>query len=257
MAGQYGSSRQGIAQGLAIGQSQQGLSNSLANLYGNAYESDQNRGVQTRGQDLTYNLGMTNAANNRYGIDQNYSMGLINDKTNQRGQSLNYDVGMANANNNRYGIDINAESNRYNTNVNAGTTMRGQDLNYGLGTAQNVTAQRGQDLNYGLGTQQNDTTRMLGLGTLDNNRYATDANFYTQQRGQDQSGAALGAALYGQGTQGAWDPLKSANGIYGNYTGFGNTTTNGDNGGSNWQSILGGLGAGAQFGVNQGWWGSK
>lgn len=32
--------------------------------------------------------------------------------------------------------------------------------------------------------------------------YAQDQNFYTQQRGQDQSGVALGASLYGQGNTG-------------------------------------------------------
>ncbi|MDQ5882453.1 MAG: hypothetical protein QG616_2285, partial [Pseudomonadota bacterium] len=36
-AGGYGGSRQGIAQGLAIGMSNQGVSNALGNLYGQAY----------------------------------------------------------------------------------------------------------------------------------------------------------------------------------------------------------------------------
>lgn len=40
-AGGYGGSRQGIAQGLAIGQTNQGITNSLAGLYGNAYATDQ------------------------------------------------------------------------------------------------------------------------------------------------------------------------------------------------------------------------
>ena len=41
--GAYGGSRHGVMQGLAIGQTNLGLGNALANLYGNAYESDQNR----------------------------------------------------------------------------------------------------------------------------------------------------------------------------------------------------------------------
>lgn len=45
-AGGFGGSRQGVAQGLAIGQTNQGISNALAGLYGNAYESDQNRATQ-------------------------------------------------------------------------------------------------------------------------------------------------------------------------------------------------------------------
>jgi hypothetical protein len=46
MAGGFGGSRQGIAQGLAIGQTNQDLSNSLAGLYGNAYQFDQGIAAQ-------------------------------------------------------------------------------------------------------------------------------------------------------------------------------------------------------------------
>jgi len=54
-AGGYGGSRQGIAQGLAIGQTNQDLSNALAGLYGQQYQNDQNLG-----------LGYTQAMNNFY-----------------------------------------------------------------------------------------------------------------------------------------------------------------------------------------------
>ena len=46
-AGGFGGSRHGIAQGLAIGNTNQGLSNSLANLYGNAYAQDQQIAAQS------------------------------------------------------------------------------------------------------------------------------------------------------------------------------------------------------------------
>jgi hypothetical protein len=45
-AGGYGGSRQGIAEGIALGDMQQGLANSLANLYGQSYESEQGRNLQ-------------------------------------------------------------------------------------------------------------------------------------------------------------------------------------------------------------------
>jgi len=51
-AGGYGGSRQGIAEGIALGDTQQGLTNATANLYGNAYGQDQNFYTQQRGQDL-------------------------------------------------------------------------------------------------------------------------------------------------------------------------------------------------------------
>jgi hypothetical protein len=63
----------------------------------------------------------------------------------------------------------------------------------------------------------------------------------------------LGASLYGQGVNGPWNPIQSANGILAPYAGNGTTTTS-SGGGNNWQSILGGLGAGAQFAQNQKWW---
>lgn len=48
-AGGYGGSRQGIAQGLAIGQTNQGITNSLANLYGTNYQQDQNNDIARTG----------------------------------------------------------------------------------------------------------------------------------------------------------------------------------------------------------------
>lgn len=42
----------------------------------------------------------------------------------------------------------------------------------------------------------------LARSQLYNNAYGQDQNFYTQQRGQDQSGMQLGANLYGMGNTG-------------------------------------------------------
>jgi hypothetical protein len=84
-------------------------------------------------------------------------------------------------------------------------------------------------------------------------RYGMDQNFYTAQRGQDQTGAALGGTLYGLGSQAPWTGINNANGVYGNYTGFGNNTTSQQSGGG-WQGAIGGAIAGAQMGRNAGWW---
>jgi hypothetical protein len=54
MAGGIGGSRQGIAEGNAIGQTMQGVSNSLAGLYGNAYNQDRGFDMQQRGQDQSF-----------------------------------------------------------------------------------------------------------------------------------------------------------------------------------------------------------
>jgi len=49
-AGGFGGSRQGIAEGIALGDLNQGITNSLANLYGQSYESQQNRDLQRQMQ---------------------------------------------------------------------------------------------------------------------------------------------------------------------------------------------------------------
>jgi hypothetical protein len=60
-AGGYGGSRQGIAEGLAIGETNKGITDSLSNLYGNAY-----------GQNQQYNLGLGNLALGNQGQNYNF-----------------------------------------------------------------------------------------------------------------------------------------------------------------------------------------
>lgn len=61
-AGQYGGTRQGIAQGVAIGNAQTGLNNSIANLYNNAYQQAQNNMYGTANN--MAGLGLSNAQQN-------------------------------------------------------------------------------------------------------------------------------------------------------------------------------------------------
>ena len=64
--GGLGGARQGIAQGLAIGQSQAGLAGALANLGGNAYEGDMNRALNGQGQRLNFFNAQGNQDIQRY-----------------------------------------------------------------------------------------------------------------------------------------------------------------------------------------------
>lgn len=92
-AGGYGGSRQGIAQGLAIGQTNQGITNSLAGLYGNAYEGDQTRqnqaamnaaslanqrAIAEMQNATTHELGLGNLALGNKQADNSYNLGLGN-----------------------------------------------------------------------------------------------------------------------------------------------------------------------------------
>lgn len=70
-AGGFGGSRQGIAQGLAIGQTNQALGNSLANLNFNAWNQDQQNALQRQQIDNSYALGNKS-------LDNSYNLGLGN-----------------------------------------------------------------------------------------------------------------------------------------------------------------------------------
>lgn len=61
-SGQYGGSRQGIAEGLAMSDANQQLTNAASNIRSSAYESAQNRQGQAAGN--LANLGIGNATNN-------------------------------------------------------------------------------------------------------------------------------------------------------------------------------------------------
>jgi hypothetical protein len=56
--GGLGGSRQGIAQGLAIGQAGTGLANALAQSHYGQFNQDQNRNLQAYGMNQNYNLGL-------------------------------------------------------------------------------------------------------------------------------------------------------------------------------------------------------
>lgn len=76
--GGYGGQRDAIAQGLAVGDSQNGLASALAGLYNNDYQQQMGRNLSQYGLDQNYALGGLNSA-------RNYALG-------NQGQMLNYDT---------------------------------------------------------------------------------------------------------------------------------------------------------------------
>jgi len=59
-AGGFGGSRHGVVEANALKDVNQGLSNSLANLYGSDWTNQQNRNLQQQSINNSYNLGMAN-----------------------------------------------------------------------------------------------------------------------------------------------------------------------------------------------------
>lgn len=105
-AGGFGGSRQGIAEGKAIGESNEGLANALANLYGTDWTNQQNRDLQKYGID-------TSANTQRYGIDTNAALTKQQLSNQLLGINNQYDLGLRGDATQRYGIDTGAGTSRY------------------------------------------------------------------------------------------------------------------------------------------------
>lgn len=108
--GGYGGSRQGIAQGIAIGQTNQGVANSLASLYGNAYTADQANQTQQNIANGQLGLGYFNGQTTR-------DLGFGNLQNQATANAQNYQLGLG-------GLQNTATAN----NQNFYTAQRGQDL---------------------------------------------------------------------------------------------------------------------------------
>lgn len=103
-AGMYGSSRQGIAEGQAMGNAQTGLNSALAGLYSNAYGQDQQYDLGLRSNDLGFanldaNINNSNFSNQMQGANfglsvydrmNGYGLQDITNATNMQNTPINY-----------------------------------------------------------------------------------------------------------------------------------------------------------------------
>lgn len=108
-AGGFGDARHGVAEGLAIGRTNDALTNALANLYGTDYQKSMDRNASMAQAEMQNKLGYAGLDTQRYGIDQNtgtqrYGMDLSNG-TQRYGIDQQYALGQTNATNNRYATD--------------------------------------------------------------------------------------------------------------------------------------------------------
>jgi len=109
---------------------------------------------------------------------------------------------------------------------------------------QSFNANQGQlGYNYWNGANQYN----LGLGGLALGNQRNMQDFYTSQRQGDLAQTALGAQLYGAGTQGPWNTLTDASNIYSRYTGLGGQETSNQNAGGGALGTVGGLLGGSQL----------
>lgn len=147
--------------------------------------------------------------------------------------------------------------------IRSGAQMAGQYGGTRQGIAEGVAAGNAQT---GVAAAQ---VGLLG------NAYGQDQNFYTQQRGQDQNGAALGANIYNMGNAGnlgigagqyglgqqyqnaPLSALQQYSNTISPYTGLNSSQTGVASQGGGPMGVMGGALAGAQIGKNLGFGGYR
>ena len=175
-AGGYGGSRQGIAEGLGIGESSRAIADATANLQGNAYAQDQQIASQQSMQQAQLasqeRIAGQNDATNRLGINNQYSLGMGNLGLGHKTADNSYSLGMGNL----------------------GLGYQNSDQSYALGLGNLGLGYQNSNNQYALGSRAADTnqfqaqtSRDLGFGQLGAQQDANDMSFYTAQRGQDLS----------------------------------------------------------------------
>lgn len=282
-AGGFGGTRQGIAEGNAIGQSQSAISAQKAQVGQADYNSSQDRALQKYSADSasaasqaassnSFNLGMAQLAQSGRQFDMtNATQNRQFDASNAlagRQVDNSYNLGMGNL-----GVANRQTDNSYALGQgNLGVANRQTDNSYALGQGNLANANRQTDNSYnlgvgnlGLGFTQANNSYNLGMGNLALGNTQANNNFYTANRGQDLQSVSLGAQLYGQGNagyvgQGAgiqgignaqqqapWQTLDNASNVFKPYTGLNSSSTTSQPG-----SVLGGIAGGATIGAQLG-----
>lgn len=207
-AGGYGDSRHGVLEANLYKDMNQGLSNSIANLYGTDYTNSQNRNMQKYAADQqaaasanslslgkyqadqSYALGARGQDLSKYGMDQNFGLGARGQDVSMYGINQGNNTALRGQDLSRYGIDqstalgMNGQNiQRYGIDQNTNLGARGQDVSmYGINQGNN-TALRGQDLSrYGI-----DQNTALGMNGQSIQRYGIDQSTGLGARGQDVS----------------------------------------------------------------------
>jgi hypothetical protein len=198
-AGQYGGSRQGIAQGLAASRATQDIAGQLSNMYGNAYTQDRalqgSTAAQLSGQDAQ-------AASQAAANSNSMSIAQMNNDTQLKNMQNQYNLGLGNL-----GLQSQGQQNNFYT------ANRGQDLQqyqlganmYGQGAQGNLGIGQGQ---YQLGNQaQQNQYNALNQYGGNLSPYTGLNNSTTQTSGNQSSnnwGNALGGITAGLGLWNAW-----------------------------------------------------
>lgn len=223
-AGGFGDARHGVAEGLAMGRTNDAIAREMATMYGNDYQQSMNRNAQLYQSEMQNQLGYAGLDTQRYGIDtgaatarygtdannatQRYGVDA-NNATQRYGIDQNYSLGQTNAANNRYGTDKQFEVGMAGANAsmaNAAANQAQAAGNLALGQQR-----LGVDLSLGLLDRQ---TAMNNNGiAMGTNVQNTPAGYYDRFNQQANS-MGQGFSTQNQTQQGGGtDPLMAASGI--------------------------------------------
>ena len=192
-AGGYGGSRQGIAQGIAMGQTQQGIANALAGMYGSAYQHDQdlanqrdiawwNNDTASRNAQIAANASMygadASAGASRYGADRSSAASMYGSDAARQASMYGADQSSAAS---RYGADASRQASMYGADAAAGASRYASDKSlasnrynsdnsllaslYGS-NAQRDASMYGADTSANIARMNNATNYTLGMGNL-------------------------------------------------------------------------------------------
>lgn len=225
--GQYGSSRQGIAEGLATQGATQQLANQSANLRSAAYEAAQTR-QGTAASNLS-NLGLTNSTNNA-------NRDLAGQTTNAANQLT---ASQANAANALQASQANAANGLNASNANASNALNADQFNATLGSNTN-------QFNANLGLQNNAQAITNSANTMNN--YVAGSNILNQGQAYANNLYQQQLTNLGLGNQYNWSNLANFSNIINAPSGGTAVTTSSGGGASPLQSAAGGAATGAAIG---------
>lgn len=218
-AGGFGGSRQGIAQGLAIGETNRGIADAQNNLYANAYGIDQANTLQ---RDLQQNqigsaerLAAMQDATQRLGLGNQFALGIGNLGLGYTQANQNYDLGRGNLGVNQFQAQTARDLGM--GNLGLGFQTANQNFALGQGNLANQQQQTANALelgrgNLGLGYTQANQNFALGQGSLANQvqqtqnqfnlgQQAANTNQYSAQTQRDLGFGNLGLGYTQAGNQ--------------------------------------------------------
>ena len=191
--GGFGGSRQGVVEANALKDQNANLTNTLGNMYLQDYTQGQNRALQSRQGDQSYDLGLRNNDLGFYNASNSYDLG-------RRSNDLGYS--QLDSNNAQFGANLglntlNAQANWANQGVTAANNMQQTPINYFNNFNNNTNTAAGQGVSGQNTTGSSSDPYLQGAGLMQAgqqmyNQYNTQNDPYNIGQGSAYGGQRRG-----------------------------------------------------------------